>query len=173
MKNLRIVSIFLALLILPFSAFSIDNEPEQSFEYGKRLLLKMREKIYNFEIYDTSIYSNLAKCSLIFACESNRLDGLYWNAMSKFLYGLAKMGTNDKKIAFEYLEKGRLMLTQAIKAHGESSEVYLLLSDIYIQLLSCKGLGYKLANIRKLKEYPEKALSLDPANVKAHNPLAL
>lgn len=173
MSFLKIIGVFVIIFTLSFQVYSIENETGYSFEYGKRLLLETRDRIYNFDIFDTSVNLNLARCNVIFSRQSNKQLGLYWNAKVSYLCGLVNMGKNDKKIALSYFEESRSILINTIKEYGEISNAYTLLADVYVQLLWCKGLGYKLANLRKLKVYPEKALSLDPGNVRANNSLAL
>jgi tetratricopeptide (TPR) repeat protein len=173
MNFFKFIGVFVILFTLSFQVSSIENETDHSFEYGKKLLFETRDKIYNFDVFDTSVNQNLARCNLIFSRQSDRRLGLYWTAKVSYLCGLVNMGKNDKKIALSYFEESRSILINIIKEYGEISNAYSLLADVYVQLLWCKGLGYKLANLRKLKAYPEKALSLDPDNVRANNSLAL
>lgn len=172
MKPFKHTYFFLLLFTPFFQIFSVENETD-TFEYGKSLLIKTRDRIYNFDVFDTSVNLNLARCNSIFQQQSNKKLGLYWSAQVNYLCGLVNMGKNDKKIALSYFEKSRLILMRALKEYGEFSKAYSLLADVYVQLLWCKGLGYKLANLNKLKIYPEKALSLDPDNIRANHSLAL
>ena len=143
------------------------------FDHAKTLLIEARDKIFNFDKNDTLIEKDIYQSQLIFNQLSSPRDRLYWSAQTEYYEGLFFLKKQMLKDAEFHFTKCNSLLTKAIKEYGDFSEAYSLLADSYMQIMLNKGITYQILNGQKLKFFPERALQLDSANIKAYQSLAV
>jgi tetratricopeptide (TPR) repeat protein len=94
-----------------------------------------------------------------------------WASRLEYMMGRACRAWDQRGAAAGYFEKG-LAYTQAAMADGEFSEGWRMMSEHVGQLCMVEDLGYLVANGRKVTEFAQRAVALDPRNVAARIILA-
>lgn len=166
-----ILNIF--LIIFALSGICIADNQEEQVKRGKTILVTARDYIYNFDKNDELIESCLSRSRDIFSSLSDKRESLYWTAQVEYLTGLSYMGKKEHQKASIHFEYCIDLINKAIEKYGEFSKGYTLEADAYVQLMWCKGMTYQLLHFQTLKTLPEKAIKLDPNNLKAYNSLAV
>jgi tetratricopeptide (TPR) repeat protein len=131
----------------------------------------LRDAAYNDEPLDAvTRHYEIALQELEQAFVGSRERSL-WASRLEYMMGRAFQAWDRKEEAAAHYERG-LAHTEAAMAGGAFSEGWRMTSEHVSQLCLVKDLGYLLANGRKVTEYAEKAVALDPANVGARIILA-
>ena len=99
-------------------------------------------------------------------------DKYYWQARADYIYGIAEQEENKRTEVKDHFLSA-FGLAEKTLEYGEFSEGLRIIADTYTQLLNYNGLIYKIRKGRKVIELSERAIQLDPANVKAHLTLAV
>ena len=130
------------------------------------------ERFFNGATVLEGIRQDLDDAYQILARVRDDRQRLYWQARVSYIAGFVEQGSGRKDAA-----KSRFLLSHSLAttalAKGEFSEGYRLQADNYAQLMNYNGLLYKLRYGRKIIELCEKAIELDPDNVKARLTLAI
>jgi tetratricopeptide (TPR) repeat protein len=139
---------------------------------GQRAVFQARDLIYNFSSDEERIEDLLRTGMNSFSKLADTCLRWYWSAKTEYLYGMAAMRTKDLRNAEPHFQVGRDLVNRALECNT-FSDGYALLSEIYIQLMWCKGTTYQLRYVNRLRDLPVKALDLDPMNVHATQSLAV
>lgn len=163
----------LSIRVLFFAVIFLYSFHLQAAETSQQPLLdKARDLIYNFDPQDENILPLLSKARESFAFEPDSCTKNYWLSRTEFLFGMAYRRKNDNVTALGYFEHAKDLIMQAIQC-GDFPEGYAHLSEIYVQILWCKGITYQLKNLDKARDIPLKALQADPNNITARQSLAV
>ncbi|NLE01377.1 MAG: tetratricopeptide repeat protein [Fibrobacter sp.] len=162
---------FIVFIFMLLPLFNVPYAQHIDIEKDREQLAIARELIWNFSSED-KIFAILGECKSHFNSLADTCERLFWLSNTEFLYGMVQMGKDNKLLAIQNFEAARNMVTQALQCRT-FIDGYALLSEIYVQLMWCKGLVYQLKNIDKMRDVPIKALSLDPNNIKARQSLAV
>ena len=162
---------FIVFIFMLLPLFNVPYAQHIDIEKDREQLAIARELIWNFSSED-KIFAILGECKSHFNSLADTCERLFWLSNTEFLYGMVQMGKDNKLLAIQNFEAARNMVTQALQCRT-FIDGYALLSEIYVQLMWCKGLVYQLKNIDKMRDVTIKALSLDPNNIKARQSLAV
>jgi tetratricopeptide (TPR) repeat protein len=131
----------------------------------------LRDAMYNDEPLETvsARYDNALE-ELADAFVSSRERHL-WASRLEYMMGRACKARDQKPEAAGHYERG-LEHVEAAMAGGVFSEGWRMMSEHISQLCLVKDIGFILSNGRKVAQYAENALALDPENVAAQIILA-
>ena len=88
-------------------------------------------------------------------------DDALWRSRIEYMLGRGYQALSENARAAAHYEDGLAWAEQALE-RGPSSEAWRMMSEHVSQLCLVKGVGFLLANGRKVGVYAEKALELDP-----------
>lgn len=162
------------VVILLFVATQVahTSEFESSFQHGKILFDTASADLINEAVKNGQIRNGLDKSLYYFSCMEGSREKYYWQARAEYIYGIAEQEENKSTEAEDHFLSALDFAEKALE-YGEFSEGLRILADTYAQLLKYNGLIYKVRKGRKVIELSEKAIKLDPSNVKAHLTLAV
>jgi len=160
------------LLLFVATRFVHSSESESSLQYGKILFDTASADLINKAVNSSQILNNLEKSLYYFSCMEGSRDKYYWQARAEYICGIAKQEENKRTEAEDHFLSALDFAEKALE-YGEFSEGLRILADTYAQLLNYNGLIYKIRKGRKVIELSERAIQLDPTNVKAHLTLAV
>jgi tetratricopeptide (TPR) repeat protein len=160
------------VFIVLFAMFGLSTPGAQGLESGKALLERATVGLFN-ETLSRSALRELLEGSLeAFAEVKDPCVRDYWQARVSYLYGFVEQGDGRSKAAERRFRQGFDLAESALSC-GASSDAYRLLADTQAQLLMYNGMLYKMQYGPTVREFAEKALELDPGNIKAMLNLAL
>jgi tetratricopeptide (TPR) repeat protein len=139
---------------------------------GKILLERATVGLFNESLSRATLRELLDGSLAAFAGMSDPCDRDYWRARASYLYGFVAQGDGRSKEAERRFTEG-LEFAESSLSCGEFSDGFRLLADIQAQLLMYNRMLYKMQYGPVVREYAEKALELDPGNIKAKLNLAL
>jgi tetratricopeptide (TPR) repeat protein len=139
---------------------------------GKALLERATVGLFNETRTNSAIQEDLDRSLEYFAQLQDSCERDYWQAQASYLYGFVKQGEGRSKEAEQRFVQGFELAERSLGC-GEFSDGYRLLADLQAQLLMYNGMLYAMQHGPAVREYAEKALELDPENVKARLNLAL
>jgi tetratricopeptide (TPR) repeat protein len=152
--------------------FTVTPLSADSLEDGKVLLERATVGLFNGTRPRSALRELLDRSFEFFARVQDECQRDYWRARVAYLYGFIEQGEGRWKEAARRFTQG-FELAQSALSCGEFSDGYRLLADTQAQLLMVNGMWYKMRYGPTVREYAEKALVLDPGNVKAKLTLAL
>jgi tetratricopeptide (TPR) repeat protein len=141
-------------------------------ENGKVLLERATVGLFNESLSRSALRELLDRSLESFSRVQDRCKRDYWQARVFYLYGFVEQGAQRPEEAEKRFTTG-LGLAESSLSCGQFSDGYRLLADIQAQLLMFNGMSYKMRYGPLVREYAEKALELDPDNIKAKLNLAL
>jgi tetratricopeptide (TPR) repeat protein len=144
----------------------------EDLQDGKILLERATVGLFNETLSRAELRDLLDSSLESFAEVQNECERDYWRAQAAYLYGFVEEGANRAKAAERRFRQG-FELAESSLSCGEFSDGYRLLADTQAQLLMYNGMLYKMQHGPMVREYAEKALELDPGNIKAKLCLAL
>jgi tetratricopeptide (TPR) repeat protein len=157
-------TLFVLIGVTPLSADGLQD--------GKILLQRATEGLFNETLPRSTLRELLDRSLESFAQVDNSCERDYWRARASYLYGFVVQGEGRLKEAERRFTQGFELAENALSC-GEFSDGYRLLADTQAQLLMYNGMLYKMQYGPTVREYAEKALELDPGNIKAKLNLAL
>ena len=157
---------FIVFIFMLLPLFNVPYAQHIDIEKDREQLAIARELIWNFSSED-KIFAILGECKSHFNSLADTCERLFWLSNTEFLYGMVQMGKDNKLLAIQNFEAARNMVTQALQCRT-FIDGYALLSEIYVQLMWCKG---RCENIDKMRDVPIKALVDN--NIKARQSLAV
>jgi len=160
--------IFLGLFVL-FAAAPLSADGLQD---GKILLERATEGLFNESLPRPTLRELLDRSLESFRQVQETCERDYWQAQASYLYGFVEQGEGRGKEAERRFTQGFELAESALSC-GEFSDGYRLLADTQAQLLMYNGMLYKMQHGPTVREFAEKALELDPGNIKARLNLAL
>ena len=170
MKSTRFTCLLIIAILLTVSA--IVSLSADGLQDGKVLFERATVGLFN-ETLSRAVLRELLDGSLeAFAGVSDPCQRDYWKARASYLYGFVEQGEGRDKEAERRFSEG-FQFAESSLSCGEFSDGYRLLADIQAQLLMFNGMLYKMQYGPVVREYAEKALELDPGNIKAKLNLAL
>jgi tetratricopeptide (TPR) repeat protein len=128
--------------------------------------------LFNETLSPSALRELLDRSLESFARVQDECERDYWQARVAYLYGFVEQGEGRSKEAERRFSQGFELADSALSC-GEFSDGYRLLADTQAQLLMYHGMLYKMQYGPTVREYAEKALELDPGNIKAKMNLAL
>jgi tetratricopeptide (TPR) repeat protein len=141
-------------------------------EEGMFLLERATGGFFNETLSPAALRGLLDSSLESFARVQDKCERDYWRAQVSYLYGFVEQGAGRRKEAEQRFTEG-FELAESSLSCGEFSDGYRLLADTQAQLLMYNGMLYKMEYGPMVREYAEKALELDPGNIKAKLNLAL
>lgn len=163
---------WVVFLLFAVTQFAHSSESESSLRYGKILFDTASADLINKAVNNSQIRNSLEKSLYYFSCMESSRDKYYWQARTEYIYGIAEQEENKRTKAEDHFLSA-LDFAEKVLEYGEFSEGLRILADTYAQLLNYNGLIYKVRKGRKVIELSERAIQLDPTNVKAHLTLAV
>jgi len=160
--------IFFGLLVL----VGVPSLPADALEDGKLLLERATVGLFNETLPLSALRELLGGSLEAFAESQEPCERDYWRAQASYLYGFVEQGEGRSKEAERRFTQS-FELAESALGCGEFSDGYRLLADTQAQLLMYNGMMYKMQYGPAVREYAEKALGLDPGNIKAKLNLAL
>ena len=164
--KLRIVAAGL-LLFMGLTSLQADGSQD-----GKVLLRRATEGLFNEVLPREQLRQLLDRSLEIFGYIEQACERDYWKAQAAYLYGFVEQGAGRVKEAERRFTQGFELAESALEC-GEFSDGYRLLADTQAQLLMFNGMLYKMQYGPTVRDYAERALELDPDNIKAKLNLAL
>jgi tetratricopeptide (TPR) repeat protein len=168
MKSIRSGNIIVWLLLL----LPVVPLPADGLEDGKAFLGRATVNLFNESLPREQLRQLLERSFESFSQLSDDCESNYWRARVAYLYGFVEQGAGNAQEAQRHFAQGFELAESALSC-GEFSDGYRLLADTQAQLLMFNGMVYKMQYGPKVREYAEKALELDPGNIKARLNLAL
>ena len=159
-----LLGLFVMLSAAALSAQDLDN--------GKALLERATVGLFNESLSRSELRELLDRSRESFSRVQDQCERDYWQARVFYLYGFVEQGAGRSKEAEKRFARG-FELAESSLSCGEFSDGYRLLADTQAQLLMYNGMLYKMQYGPTVREYAEKALELDPGNIKAKLNLAL
>jgi tetratricopeptide (TPR) repeat protein len=158
------IGLFVLIGVAPLGADGLES--------GKALLERATAGLFN-ETMSRSGLRKLLEGSLgAFAEVKDPCVQDYWRARVSYLYGFVEEGDGRSKEAERRFQQGFDLAERALSC-GDFSDAYRLLADTQAQLLMYNGMLYAMQYGPTVREFAEKALELDPGNIKAMLNLAL
>jgi tetratricopeptide (TPR) repeat protein len=164
MKSVMIFGLFVLFAAAPLSADGLQD--------GKILLDRATEGFFNESLPRAKLRELLDGSLEAFAEMKESCERDYWQAQAAYLLGFVEQGEGRSKEAERRFTQGFELAERSLSC-GEFSDGYRLLADTQAQLLMFNGVLYKMQYGPTVREYAEKALELDPGNIKARLNLAL
>ena len=158
-----------AVLFVMFCPAALAAE---DLDDGKGLLERATVGLFNESLSRSALRELLERSLESFSRVQDRCVRDYWQARVFYLYGFVEQGADRAKEAQKRFTQG-FELAESSLICGEFSDGYRLLADTQAQLLMYNGMLYKMQYGPAVREYAEKALELDPGNIKAKLNLAL
>jgi tetratricopeptide (TPR) repeat protein len=155
-----------------FASIGISSLPADDLREGKILLDRATEGLFNQSLSSTRLRELLDRSLQSFGTLQEPCDRDYWRAQVSYLYGFVEQGEESSREAERRFTEGYELAESALRC-GEFSDGYRLLADTQAQLLMFNGILYKMNFGPKVRELAEKALELNPENIKALLTLAL
>jgi tetratricopeptide (TPR) repeat protein len=155
-----------------FVLFGIAPLPADGLQDGKVLLERATVGLFNETLPRSALRELLDRSLESFIQVQEPCERDYWQARSSYLYGFVEQGEGRSKEAERRFTEGFELAESALSC-GEFSDGYRLLADTQAQLLMYNGMLYKMQYGPAVREYAERALELDPGNIKAKLNLAL
>lgn len=166
------ISKWIAVLLGLFVMLSAAAISAEDLENGKVLLDRATVGLFNESLSRSALRGLLDRSLESFSRVQDQCERDYWQAEVFYLYGFVEQGAGRAKEAEKRFTRG-FELAESSLSCGEFSDGYRLLADTQAQLLMYNGMLYKMQYGPTVREYAEKALELDPGNVKAKLNLAL
>ena len=166
------ISKWIAVLVGLFVLLSAAALSAEDLENGKVLLDRSTVGLFNESLSRSALRELLDRSLESFARVQDQCERDYWQARVFYLYGFVEQGADRLKEAEKRFTQGFELAESALSC-GEFSDGYRLLADTQAQLLMYNGMLYKMQYGPTVREYAEKALELDPGNIKAKLNLAL
>ena len=141
-------------------------------ESGKALLERATVGLFNETMSRSALRELLEDSMEAFAEVNDPCVRDYWRARGSYLYGFVEEGDGRSKAAEQRFQQGFDLAESALSC-GDFSDAYRLLADTQAQLLMYNGMLYAMQHGPTVREFAEKALELDPGNIKARLNLAL
>ena len=170
MKSRRLI--WMAAILGLFVMLSAAVVSAEDLENGKILLERATVGLLNESLSRSALRDLLDRSLGSFTRVQDQCQRDYWQAQVFYLYGFVEQGADRSKEAEQRFSRGFELVESALSC-GEFSDGYRLLADIQAQLLMYNGMLYKMQYGPTVREYAEKALELDPGNIKAKLNLAL
>jgi tetratricopeptide (TPR) repeat protein len=165
----------LRLWVMLFGLFvliGVTPLPADALQDGKLLLESATVGLFN-ETLPRSALRELLDASLeAFAELQEPCERDYWRAQTSYLYGFVEQGEGRSEEAERRFTQGFELAESALSCR-EFGDGYRLLAETQAQLLMYNGMMYKMQYGPTVREYAEKALQLEPGNIKAKLTLAL
>jgi tetratricopeptide (TPR) repeat protein len=161
----------LALLLLAAAPVAWATDAEWAAE-GRALLEQTTEGLFGETIPPATVHVMLDRCRASFERIGDACDRTYWAARVEVILGFAERSEGRVREAEARFARAQEMAKEAV-ACRETSDGYRVLADTYAQLITFRGFLYALAHGRKLLQYCEKAIALDPDNLDARLTLAI
>jgi tetratricopeptide (TPR) repeat protein len=168
LKISKWIPVLLGLFVM-ISAAALSAEDLQN---GKVLLERATVGLFNESLSRSELRGLLDRSLETFSRLEDQCERDYWQAQVFYLYGFVEQGAGRSKEAERRFTRG-FELAEKSMSRGEFSDGYRLLADTQAQLLMYNGMLYKMQYGPTVREYAEKALELDPGNIKAKLNLAL
>jgi tetratricopeptide (TPR) repeat protein len=162
--NVILIGVFVLIGIAPLSSDGLQD--------GKILLERATLGLFNETLPHYTLRELLDGSLKAFAELKEPCERDYWRAQVSYLYGFVEQGDGREKEAERRFTQGFELAESALSC-GEFSDGYRLLADTQAQLLMHNGTLYKMQYGPTVREFAEKALELDPGNIKARLNLAL
>jgi tetratricopeptide (TPR) repeat protein len=159
-----IFGLFVLFAVTPLSADGLQD--------GKNLLERATVGLFNESLSRPELRELLDRSLEAFNRVQQDCERDYWQARVAYLYGFVEQGDDRSKEAERRFIQGFEFAQNALSC-GDFSDGYRLLADTQAQLLMYHGMLYKMQYGPTVREYAEKALELDPGNIKARLNLAL
>ena len=163
----RTAALFGLLVLFAATPLSADDLRD-----GKVLLERATVGLFNETLTRSEMRELLDGSFESFALVQDDCARDYWRARVAYLYGFVEQGEGRSKEAERKFSQGFELARSALSC-GDFSDGYRLLADTQAQLLMYNGMLYKMQHGPMVREYAEKALELDPGNIKAKLNLAL
>ncbi|MBN2552832.1 MAG: hypothetical protein JXB06_08675 [Spirochaetales bacterium] len=141
-------------------------------EQGRLLLERATVGLFNESLSHSELRELLDGSLESFGDVQDACRRDYWRASAAYLYGFVEQGDGRPKQAERRFSES-FELARSSLSCGEFSDGYRLLADSQAQLLMFNGALYAMQHGPEVREFAEKALELDPGNVKARLNLAL
>ena len=162
------IGVLVGLWLLAASAFLSADGLEQ----GRLLLERATLGLFNESLSPSELRELLDGSLESFGDVQDACLRDYWRARAAYLYGFVEQGNGRSKQAERRFSES-FELARSSLSCGEFSDGYRLLADSQAQLLMFNGALYAMQRGPTVREFAEKALELDPGNVKARLNLAL
>ena len=159
-----LLGLYVLFVVTPLSADGLQD--------GKILLERATVGLFNESLPRSTLRELLDRSQESFSRVQEDCERDYWKARVAYLYGFVEQGDERSKEAERRFTQG-FELAQSALSCGDFSDGYRLLADTQAQLLMYNGMLYKMQYGPTVREYAEKALELDPGNIKARLNLAL
>lgn len=143
-----------------------------AYQDGRDFLDHATEGLFNEILSRSALRELLDRSLLSFEQMEDACQRDYWRAQAAYLYGFVEQGEGRLKEAERRFTEGFQLAERALRC-GEFSDGFRLLADTQAQLLMYNGMLYKMQYGPTVREFAEKALELDPGNIKAKLNLAL
>jgi tetratricopeptide (TPR) repeat protein len=166
------ISKWSTMLLGLFVLFGITSLSADGPQDGTILLERATEGFFNESLPRVTLRELLDGSLEAFGQMKEPCQRDYWKAQAAYLYGFVEQGQGHSREAERRFTQGFELAESALSC-GEFSDGYRLLADIQAQLLMYNGMLYKMQYGPTVREYAEKALELDPGNIKAKLNLAL
>jgi tetratricopeptide (TPR) repeat protein len=155
-----------------FVLFAVAPLAADGLEDGKILLERATEGLFNESLPRATLRELLDGSLEAFGEMKESCERDYWQAQAAYLFGFVEQGEGRSREAERRFTQGFELAERSLSC-GEFSDGYRLLADTQAQLLMYNGMLYKMQYGPTVREYAEKALDLDPGNIKARLNLAL
>jgi tetratricopeptide (TPR) repeat protein len=162
---------FMGLFLL-FVLIGVPPLAADALEDGKVLLERATVGLFNETMSRAALRELLDDSLEAFGEVDEPCVRDYWLAQASYLYGFVEEGDGRSKAAERRFQEG-FDLAQSALSCGDFSDAYRLLADTQAQLLMYNGMLYAMQYGPTVREHAEKALELDPGNIKAKLNLAL
>lgn len=166
------ISKWIAVLLGLFVMLSAAALSAEDLENGRVLLDRATVGLFNESLSRPALRELLDRSLESISRVQDQCERDYWQAQVFYLYGFVEQGADRSKEAENRFNRG-FELAESSLSCGEFSDGYRLLADTQAQLLMYNGMLYKMQYGPAVREYAEKALELDPGNIKAKLNLAL
>jgi tetratricopeptide (TPR) repeat protein len=170
MKSTHLIGLLMILGLLAVGG--LVSLSADGLQDGKILLERATVGLFNETLSRAALRELLDGSLEAFAGMSDSCERDYWRARASYLYGFVEQGEGRAREAERRFSEG-FQFAESSLSCGEFSDGYRLLADIQAQLLMFNGMLYKMQYGPVVREYAERALELDPGNIKAKLNLAL
>ena len=164
----------LIILVVFFCFFSVVISIEAK-DMNNNLLDNYNElelKYYNNELKLEVLIEKLINLDRKLKDNKNNFEKNFSQAKIYFLLGEIKKIEENEEKAIKYYEKSQKFAEKALERR-ENSDIYNMLGDSYIRLLTRKGAFYAVRNGQKTFDFINKAIELDENNYSAYNSLGI
>ena len=158
----------LSLLIAAF----VSADQSISLSEGSEMLVSATDDFFNQSAGDQEMVARLERGRTAIEGLDEGWEKYYLLGEVDYLYGIIQRGMDLPKEAQLRFEQSNRLLRRSL-GFEETADSFRLIADNYAQLMIVNGLFYKITTGGKIREFTEKALAIDPDNVKARITLAL